>query len=132
MIHAPSVDADHGARGPDLTEPGRGAQVPVGASWTLEYEFEWDPPKARLNRRQHRVTFERAATVFLDPRALSIADEGQASTRSAGSRWAWMYSGALLVAVHTFEEIEATRCRIRLISARKATRREIQQYNEDR
>jgi hypothetical protein len=36
------------------------------------YEFEWDPNKARDNLRKHRVAFERAATIFLDPEALSV------------------------------------------------------------
>lgn len=39
------------------------------------YEFEWDPTKARDNLRKHRVAFERAATIFLDPEALSEFDE---------------------------------------------------------
>ena len=34
----------------------------------MEYDFEWDPNKARLNRRKHGVAFEQAATVFRDAR----------------------------------------------------------------
>ena len=41
----------------------------------FEHQIEWDPAKALRNAREHRVSFERAATVFLDPRALSIFDE---------------------------------------------------------
>ena len=41
----------------------------------FEYQFEWDPVKARQNLTEHRVSFERAATIFLDPLALSEADE---------------------------------------------------------
>jgi len=41
----------------------------------FEYQFEWDPIKAHQNARKHGVTFERAATVFLDPQALSGFDE---------------------------------------------------------
>jgi uncharacterized protein len=41
----------------------------------FQYQFEWDPAKARQNTRKHRVTFERGATVFLDPNALSLFDE---------------------------------------------------------
>jgi uncharacterized DUF497 family protein len=36
--------------------------------------FEWDPAKARRNRRKHRVAFEEAATVFGDPLALTYSD----------------------------------------------------------
>lgn len=38
------------------------------------YEFDWDEEKATENRRKHRVGFEEAATVSLDPRALSVYD----------------------------------------------------------
>lgn len=37
-------------------------------------EFEWDPPKAVANVRKHGVTFDEAATVFLDELAVSGAD----------------------------------------------------------
>jgi uncharacterized protein len=94
----------------------------------LEYEFEWDPAKARLNLRKHRVSFERGATLFLDPRAISIPNEEHSDDEE---RWATIgldVSGSLLVIVHTFEEVTGTRCRVRLISARKATRKEMAQY----
>ena len=41
----------------------------------FQFHFEWDPAKARQNARKHRVTFERGATVFLDPNALSLFDD---------------------------------------------------------
>ena len=41
----------------------------------FQYQFEWDPVKARRNLKVHGITFERAATVFLDPQALSEFDE---------------------------------------------------------
>jgi len=41
----------------------------------FQYQFEWDPVKAQRNVKRHGVTFERAATVFLDPEALSELDE---------------------------------------------------------
>jgi len=40
----------------------------------FQYECEWDPVKAGKNLRKHDVAFERAATVFLDPEALSEFD----------------------------------------------------------
>ncbi len=33
----------------------------------MQYDFEWDPEKARLNRSQHAVSSEQGATVFMDP-----------------------------------------------------------------
>lgn len=41
----------------------------------LRYTFEWDPIKAKENLRKHRISFDRAAEVFLDPLAVSIVDE---------------------------------------------------------
>ncbi len=49
-------------------------------------------------------------------------------------RWATIgidRNGALLVVVHTFQQIYAENCRIRIISARKATRKESKQYQEE-
>jgi len=41
----------------------------------MQYNFEWDPAKARDNIKKHKVTFERASKVFLDPYAISIYDD---------------------------------------------------------
>lgn len=97
----------------------------------MEYVFDWDPKKAALNLRNHRVGFERATTTFLDSRAVSIPDD----KHSEEERWVTMgldASGNLLVVVHTFEEVDETRYKIRLISARKATKKEARQYERDR
>ena len=94
----------------------------------MEYTFDWDPKKADLNARKHGISFDRTATVFLDPRAISIPDEEHIDEEE---RWVTLGlddSGRLLVVVHTFEELDGERCRIRLISARKATRSESRQY----
>jgi uncharacterized DUF497 family protein len=50
----------------------------------FQYQFEWDPAKARQNARDHRVTFERGATVFKDPNTLSLFDEGHSDEEE---RW---------------------------------------------
>jgi uncharacterized DUF497 family protein len=77
------------------------------------YEFEWDPTKARENLRKHRVGFERAATIFLDPQALSELDE-EASIDE--DRWITLgvdRTGVLLVVCHTYREETETGARIR-------------------
>ncbi len=98
----------------------------------FEYHFEWDPAKAIRNAREHRVSFERAATVLLDPRAMSIFDVEHSEKEE---RWITLgldRAGALLAVCHTFrEEKESGReskAKIRLISARRANRREAAQY----
>lgn len=45
--------------------------------------FEWDPGKAATNLRKHRIAFEDAATVFLDPLAITFADPDH-STEETG------------------------------------------------
>lgn len=50
----------------------------------FQYRFEWDRTKARSNIRTHSIPFERAASIFLDPDALSEFD-GQHSDQE--ERW---------------------------------------------
>jgi hypothetical protein len=94
----------------------------------FQYQFEWDPVKARQNAKRHRVRFDRAATVFLDPNALSLFDEQHSEDED---RWITLgldRTGTLLVVSHTFREETPVSARVRLISARKATRTELKQY----
>lgn len=94
----------------------------------LRYTFEWDPIKARENRRKHRVSFDHAAEVFLDPLALSALDEEHSEHEE---RWVSVgrdRRGRALIIIHTFLEVSAGECKIRIISARKANKRETQQY----
>lgn len=94
----------------------------------FEYQFEWDPVKARQNLAEHRVSFERAATIFLDPLAVSEGDEEHSREEQ---RWVTLgldRTGKLLVVSHTYREETESGARIRLISARRATKNEAKQY----
>jgi uncharacterized protein len=94
----------------------------------FQFHFEWDPAKARQNARRHRVTFEQGATVFLDPNALSLFDEQHSDEEE---RWLILgldQTGVLLVISHTYHEEAENSARVRLISARKATKSETKQY----
>ena len=51
------------------------------------YEFEWDPVKASANINKHGLDFEQAATVFLDPLAVTIPDEGHSEKEVRWLRW---------------------------------------------
>jgi uncharacterized DUF497 family protein len=90
--------------------------------------FEWDPVKARTNQRKHGITFEDAMHVFDDPYARFEQDH----TGGPGEpRWqAIGLAGGVLVilVVHTVRE-EGGEV-IRLISARRATRKERDRYDE--
>jgi uncharacterized DUF497 family protein len=94
----------------------------------FQFHFEWDPAKARRNARKHRVTFERGATVFLDPNALSLFDEQHSGEEE---RWITLgldETGVLLVISHTYHEEMENSARVHLISVRKATKNETKQY----
>jgi uncharacterized protein len=96
--------------------------------WVVQYNFEWDPEKARQNLQKHKIAFEKAAEVFLDPMAISVFDEGHSSDEE---RWATMgrdKRGMILIVVHTFIIQGRDERKIRIITARKATRNETKQY----
>jgi uncharacterized DUF497 family protein len=94
----------------------------------FQYHFSWDPSKARQNLRKHGVAFDQAATIFHDPDALSDFDEAHSQQED---RWITMgldSTGKLLIICHTYQETTDSSAKIRVISARKATRTEAKQY----
>jgi uncharacterized DUF497 family protein len=96
----------------------------------LNYNFEWDINKATLNIQKHKIGFDRAAEIFLDPFAISIFDEENSLQEER-----WMTIGknsneVVLVLIHTFSQQENDQYNIRIISARRATKKEIKQYEE--
>ncbi len=95
---------------------------------SFEYQFDWDPQKARRNLKEHRVSFERAATIFLDPLALSEIDQEHSLKESRWTTLGLDRTGMLLVVSHTFRNETESSAQIRLISARKATKNEAKQY----
>ena len=94
----------------------------------MNYNFEWNPDKAKKNLSKHKVSFELAATIFLDPNSLSIHDFDHSE---AEDRWITMgisRNANILTIIHTFSEIDNSNLSIRIISARKSTKKEIKQY----
>lgn len=88
-------------------------------------EFEWDENKARTNLRKHRVDFADAATVLSDDRAITIQDDEPEEERYVAIGMDAL--GRVLVVVYTLRGY-----RIRLLSARRATRNERAQYQGKR
>jgi len=93
------------------------------AIWT------WDPRKNQGNLRKHGVSFDLASRVFEDPRAVSLLDQNAGEER-------WLTVGkvadaVVLLVVHTWHEPDDDEPHGRIISARKATKREIKAYEED-
>jgi len=88
-------------------------------------EFEWDDLKAESNARKHGVSFEEARTVFDDPLARIFEDDDAVSERR---EIIIGHSDDRRLLVVCFVENEPA---VRLISARPATRRERQDYEEN-
>ena len=96
-----------------------------------QYNFEWDPKKAASNLRKHGVSFERAATVFHDPEAMSLYDSNHSG---AEDRWITIgldNAGVVVVVSHTWRDDGPENARCRIISARKATANEKRNYQRD-
>ena len=81
--------------------------------------FTWDPPKAAANLKKHKVSFHEAATVLSDPLSTTFPGEGYRASEERFVTIGVSAGGHVLVVAHT-EEHET----IRIISARRATRRE--------
>ncbi len=90
-----------------------------------DLRIEWDPRKAAANRRKHGVSFEEAATVFADEAALLIADPEHSDQEDRFVLLGLSATLRVLVVVHCYRGTEDV---IRLISARRATRRERGHY----
>jgi len=88
-------------------------------------QFEWDPKKARLNLRKHGITFDEAATVFLDDLSLTGYDPDHSNDEDRFVTFGISNSGRLLTVAHTDSKES-----IRIISARPATRAERNLYEE--
>lgn len=89
-----------------------------------QIRIEWDPRKARSNEKKHGVSFEEAQSVFFDEQALLLEDP---QPRHEEERFVLLGVSAslrLLVVVHALRERDV----IRIISARKATRKEAREY----
>ncbi|MGK7892799.1 MAG: BrnT family toxin [Xenococcus sp. (in: cyanobacteria)] len=92
-----------------------------------ELRFEWDKFKAESNRQKHGVSFDEAQTVFYDENARLRHDTEHSIDEERYILLGMSSSLRLLVVCHLYQEdIEL----IRIISARKATKRERQQYRE--
>jgi uncharacterized DUF497 family protein len=89
-------------------------------------EFEWDPDKAARNLKKHRVSFNEAATVFGDPLSRTFADPDHSTEEDRYITVGTSEQGQVLIVSFT-DRLD----RIRIISARKATRRERKVYEEE-
>ncbi len=88
-------------------------------------DFEWDDTKAESNERKHGVSFAEAMTVFADPLALTGFDPGHSDDDDRFITMGTSTAGRLLIVSHTDRGDK-----IRLLSAREASRRERRDYED--
>jgi len=88
--------------------------------------FEWDPNKAKQNLAIHGVSFDEASTAFRDTLSLAIYDPLHSKEEDRFVLIGNSHLGRLLVVIHTERGDH-----IRLISARKASKKERTQYEEN-
>jgi len=88
--------------------------------------FAWDSEKAKTNIKIHRVSFDEASTVFGDPLSLTIYDPLHSDEEIRFVIIGSSYKNHILVVVHT-----ERKNKIRIISARKATKNERKRYEEN-
>lgn len=92
----------------------------------MSLRFEWDPKKAAANLAKHGVSFEEALTVFSDPLARIFDDEDHSSEEQREIIIGHSMKDRLLLVCFTAREPA-----IRLFSARLATKKERQDYEEN-
>ena len=90
-------------------------------------KFEWDDNKNQANIEKHGISFEEAASVFQDEGALIIADEEHSESEERFILIGFSFKANLLVVCHCYREKDSA---IRIISARKADKKERQKYIE--
>ena len=89
-------------------------------------EFEWDDEKEKSNLKKHGVSFEEGATIFNDPRIATISDPDHSEDEERFVSIGISVIRRLLTVIHTYRTE-----RIRLISARKATKAEKKNYENN-
>ncbi len=96
-----------------------------------QLDITWDPLKAQSNIAKHGVTFVQAATVLIDPLALTLFDAAHSESEERWFTLGFSSEGKLLALSHTYQHTGPIHVRVRIISAREATRHERQQYENE-
>ena len=92
-------------------------------------KFEWDSAKASANLRKHRVSFEEARSAFYDEFAVQFFDDNHSSDEERFLLLGMSTGARLLLVCHCEREAGDT---IRILSARKATKRESTFYGGEK
>jgi len=89
-------------------------------------KFEWEPRKAKINLKKHGVSFAEASTAFEDVLSLTIDDPLHSSDEERLVLIGMSFKNRLTIVVHTERGDN-----IRIISARKATKKERKYYENN-
>ena len=87
--------------------------------------FEWDSNKSAINLAKHGVSFEEATTAFLDENAILFDDISHSETEERFNLIGISGKLRILIVCHCYRQSGGT---IRIISARKATKKEVESY----
>ncbi|NCC52052.1 MAG: BrnT family toxin [Spartobacteria bacterium] len=90
-----------------------------------DIRFEWDERKSRANKRKHMVSFEEAQTVFFDENAIRFFDPDHSQDEDRFLMLGMSFTLHVLIVCHCYREDDWV---IRIISARKADKREQSDY----
>jgi uncharacterized DUF497 family protein len=88
--------------------------------------YEWNPAKNRDNIKKHKVSFEQAKIAIEDPHSLFFYDETHSRTEDR-----YIVIGSAEGRVLFVNEVEIDEDTIRIVSARRAKRNEVEAYNEN-
>lgn len=94
----------------------------------MDVKFIWDDRKAKQNLRKHKVSFEEAATVFYDENAIEFFDPDHSKNEDRFLMLGISWRLRILVVCYCFRKKGS---QIRIISARKATKKEEKYYTGD-
>jgi uncharacterized protein len=87
--------------------------------------FQWDEQKNKINQQKHGISFPEAESVFFDDYAVQFWDEDHSQEEERFLLLGLSSKMRILIVVHGFREEDSI---IRIISARKATKNESQEY----
>ena len=90
--------------------------------------FSWDTRKAIINFGKHGVSFEEAATIFADTEGLNWEDSVHSAQETRYKRVGMSVGGNILITVYTVRRTKDGKETIRIISARRASRKERKAY----
>ena len=91
----------------------------------IDIRFDWDTAKNLANMRKHGISFEEAQTVFLDENAIRYFDPDHSGDEDRFLMLGMSFRLRILVVCHCYKESDSV---IRIISARRANRKEQQSY----